>query len=114
MDDTLRWRRMIDRDSQGEAQPQAGATARTGGGGGDEPVLLAVLDGPVEIGMAQSALQDAGIPAYVKQNSLGPIYGLSIGSFGRGEVWVPPALVDPARDVLIGIGLLPDEDEDES
>lgn len=112
MDDVLRWRQPIDRDDQREAQSQTGATARTSGDGGDEPVLLAVLDGPVEIGMAQSALQDARIPAYIKQNSLGPVYGLSVGAFGRGEVWVPPALVDPAREVLIGIGLLmPDEDE---
>lgn len=112
MDEALRWRHLIDRDTQRDAQAETGTTARTGGDGGDEPVLLAVLDGPVEIGMAHSALQDAGIPAYIKQNSLGPIYGLSMGAFGRGEVWVPPALVEPAREVLIGIGLLmPDEDE---
>ena len=112
MDDALPWRRTIAGDAQRNVQEQTGATARTGGDGGDEPVLLAVLDGPVEIGMAQSALEEANIPAYVKRNSLGPIYGLSIGAFGRGEVWVPPTLVDPAREVLIGIGLLePDEAE---
>lgn len=111
MEDALRWRRPIDRDTQRDEQATSGATARTGGDGGDEPVLLAVLDGPVEIGMAQSALADAGIPAYVKQNSLGPVYGLTVGSFGRGEVWVPPAAVDPAREVLIGIGLLEPDDE---
>ena len=106
MDDALRWRQPLGRDEPQEQPQTSGATARTGGSGDDQPVLIAVLEGPVAIGMARDALAEAQIPAYVKQNSLGPIYGLSIGTFGRGEVWVPPALADQAIDTLIGIGLL--------
>lgn len=113
MDDALSWRLPLNRGEQHEDTAPTGATARFGGDDrGDEPVLVAVLAGPVEIGMAEDALQEAGIPAYVKRNSLGPVYGLSVGAFGRGEVWVVPALAERARDVLIGIGVL-DDAEDE-
>ena len=59
--------------------------------------------------MAKEALASAGIPAYVKQNSLGRVYGLSVGGFGVGEVWAPPALAEQARSVLREIGLLEPE-----
>lgn len=116
MDDALRWWKPIDHPTDNappdeEVQPQSGATARFGGGAGDEPVLVAVINGPVEIEMAQDALQQAGIPAHVKRNSLGPLYGLSFGSFGSAEIWVLPALAEQAYDELVGIGVItPDEE----
>lgn len=111
MEDALRWWKPIERPAGDEAQPQTGATARFGGEGGDEPVLIAVINGPVEIEMAQDALQQAGIPALVKRNSLGPLYGLSFGSFGSAEIWVLPALAEQAHNELVGIGVIaPDEE----
>lgn len=117
MEDALRWWKPLDhptdnaRPNDDEAQPQAGSTARFGGEGGDEPVLVAVVNGPVEIEMAQDALQQAGIPAHVKRNSLGPLYGLSFGSFGSAEIWVLPALAERAYNELVGIGVItPDEE----
>lgn len=95
--------------AESDEQPRASATARFGGGG-SEPVLVAVIEGPMQIGMAREALAEAEIPAYIKQESVGPIYGLSIGEFGTAEVWTPPALAEQARDILIGIGLLGDEE----
>lgn len=112
MDNALRWWKPIDRPeddktrSGDEAQPHAGATARFGGDGGDEPVLVAVINGPVEIEMAQDALKAAGIPAHIKRNSLGPLYGLSVGSFGSAELWALPAFAEQAYNELVGIGVI--------
>jgi hypothetical protein len=109
MDDTLFWGLRLNWGRKQEPQTTA-ATTRFGGDGGDEPVLIAVISAPVEAEMAKDALAEAGIPAYVKQHSLGQVYGLSIGAFGTAEVWTPPAVAEQARDVLIGIGVLqPDE-----
>jgi hypothetical protein len=111
MEDALRWWQPIERPADDDTQVQSGATARFGGDGDDEPVLVAVINGPVEIEMAQAALQSAGIPAYVKRNSLGSLYGLSIGAFGRAEIWVLPALAEQAYNELVGIGVIaPGED----
>ena len=106
MDDALIWRLPRTGAEEPAAQPQTATSARFGGDGGDQPVLVARINGPIEIEMAKDALAGAGIPAYIKQNSLGRIYGLSVGSFGTGEVWVVPALAEQARDTLIGIGVL--------
>ncbi|HEX6291416.1 MAG TPA: DUF2007 domain-containing protein [Herpetosiphonaceae bacterium] len=111
MEDALPWHRPIERPEEPEAQPQTSATTRFGGDGDDAPVLVAVVSGPVEIEMANDALQSAGIPAYVKRNSLGPLYGLSIGSFGSAEIWVPPALAEQAYNELVGIGVVQPGDE---
>ena len=108
--DALSWWWPRKKSEAMDPQPQTHATARFGGDGGDEPVLVATIDGPVEIEMAKDALAEAGIPAYVKQNSLGPVYGLSVGSFGSAEVWAMPAVAEQARDLLIGIGVTPDDE----
>lgn len=107
----LPWRRP-------EPEPTASATARFGGEDDEEPVLVASIQGPVEIEMARDALSEAEIPAYIKDNQLGRVYGLTIGAFGTAEVWVMPIFAEQARDILIGIGLLgepgtPEQDEEE-
>jgi hypothetical protein len=111
MEDALPWFRSIGKPNEADDRAQAGATARFSGDGGDEPVLIAVINGPVEIEMAQDALKSAGIPAYIKRNSLGPLYGLSIGTFGSAEVWVHPALAEPAYNELAGIGVITSSEE---
>ncbi len=114
MEQTWPWRRpgagnieqRLEQPSETTSQTTPATTTRFGGEGDDQPVLIAVLHGPVEAEMAKDALAEAGIPAYVKQHSLGQVYGLTIGSFGAAEVWMHPALAEQAREVLIGIGLL--------
>lgn len=111
MDDTLSWGMRLGWGRRRQTQTGTTTTTRFGGDGGDEPVLIAVISAPVEAEMAKDALAEAGVPAYVKQNSLGQVYGLSIGAFGTAEVWTPPAVAEQARDVLIGIGVLQPDNE---
>jgi hypothetical protein len=107
--DALRWR--LPWTGAVKPEEQAGTAARFGGEGGDGPVLIAMIHGPVEIEMAKDVLAEANIPALVKQNSLGRVYGLSVGSFAAAEVWVPLPLAEQARDLLIGIGLVDEESD---
>ena len=104
-----RWLRGDD-NAEAESQPTTGT--RAGFVVAAEPVLVAMIDGPVQIEMAKDALETAGIPAHVKQNSLGPIYGLSVGSFGTAEVWVVRPLAEQARETLVGIGVLRDQGDE--
>ncbi len=110
MDDALSW--WLPRWGRKEQEPEASATARFGGDGDDEPVLVGRVTGLIEIEMAKDALAEAGIPALVKQNSLAPVYGLSVGTFGSAEVWALPAFAEQAHDLLIGIGVLDEAGED--
>ncbi len=105
MDDALSRRQSKRTDETEQTQSRAGTGARLGGGG-EEPVLVGTVAGPVEVEMAEDALKQAGIPALIKRNSLGPVYGLSVGSFGAAEVWVPQPLAGQAHDILVGIGVL--------
>ena len=111
MDMVFGWWLRGDDNAEAESQPATGA--RAGFGGDDEPVLVAMIDGQLNIEMAKEALAKADIPAYVKQNSLGPIYGLSVGSFGTAEVWVVRPLAEQALETLIGIGVLRDPGDEE-
>jgi hypothetical protein len=105
MDDALPWS-PLRRDDRDEPIPaRSGTTARTGGSNDDEPVLIARISGPVRIEMAQEALHDAGIPAYIKRDSMGAVYGLSVGPLAAAQIWVPRALAEQATDVLVGIGV---------
>lgn len=106
MDDALPWRLRFRRQHNPPAEPQPSATARFGGNGNDEPVLIAIVNGPVEIEMAQAALQDEGIPVLLKRKRVGPAVIIGMAALESAEVWVPPPFAEKARDTLIGVGLL--------
>jgi hypothetical protein len=99
----LPWRRA-------KTEPIPSATARFGGDGDEEPVLVALIQGPVETEMARDALADAGIPVSIKENQMGRVYGLTVGSFGAAEVWAMPLFAEQAYDILVGVGLVPEPD----
>ena|SRR5919199_2018754 len=105
--DALRWPRHHREPEADDAPERMAATARFGGDSGSQPVLIGVVQGPVAVEMAKDALAEAGIPAYIRSNSLGAVYGLAIGSFGSAEVWVLSELAERALEILIGIGVLP-------
>jgi len=80
------------------------------GDDGDRPVLVAVVSGPIEADMARDALAEAEIPALIKRETAAALYGLTVGSLARAEVWTPPALAERAHDVLVGIGLIQNDE----
>ncbi len=104
-------RKAVDETATEETTAQT--TARFGGDGDDEPVLIGRVHGPIEVEMAKDALREAGIPALVKQSSVGAAYGLSIGSFGSADVWVLPQLAEQAHTLLVGMGLIEDNSGDD-
>ena len=106
MDDALPWQQARHTQPDEPVPARSGVTARTGGPGDDEPVLIAHISGPVRIEMAQEALRDAGIPAYIKRDTMGMVYGLSVGPLAAAQIWVPRPLTEQAEDVLVGIGVL--------
>jgi hypothetical protein len=61
------------------------------------PVCVGVVDGPINGEIARSFLESAGIPAFVQRDTLGAIYGLTTGSYGRVAIFVPAAFADEAR-----------------
>lgn len=105
MDDAIRWQGPLEGDRKHE--PTAN-TARFGEQD-DGPVLVAVLNGPIEAEMARDALVESGIPALIKRETAAALYGLTVGSLARAEVWTPAALAERAHDVLVGIGLIGEE-----
>ena len=69
-------------------------------------MLVAIIHGTIAIDMAEDALRDAEIPVLIKRSSLESTYTIGSSRFIDAEVWTPPAFVERARDVLIGIGLI--------
>ena len=106
MDDALPWQQARQAKQHEPTPARSSVTARTGGPGDNEPVLIAQISGPVRIEMAQEALRDADIPAYIKRDTMGMVYGLSVGPLAAAQIWVPRPLADQAEDVLTGIGVL--------
>jgi len=55
---------------------------------------------PVEADLIQGILEGHGIPAIIKQESLGRIYGLTVGQWGETLVLVPETVLEEAREIL--------------
>jgi hypothetical protein len=91
------------------AKPTATTASTRFRGGQEQPVVVAVIQGPVAAEMALEALQEAGIPAMLRRNPVGTIYGMSLGVWGETPVIVPAALQDQAHEILVGMGLVDDE-----
>ncbi|MBA3947848.1 MAG: DUF2007 domain-containing protein [Herpetosiphonaceae bacterium] len=72
----------------------------------EQPVIVAVIQGPVAAEMALEALHDAGIPAMLRRNPVGAVYGMSLGAWGETPLLVPAPLYEQAREILLGMGLV--------
>ncbi|GAC1643357.1 MAG: hypothetical protein NVS4B8_13270 [Herpetosiphon sp.] len=105
MDDALRMRGNMEQNKR-ERSDETGGEALYGGWQG-EPVVVAVIQGPINAEMALDALKDQGIPAMLRRNPVASAYGFA-GGFGGGvPLLVPEPMLEAAQDVLIGMGLLP-------
>lgn len=80
----------------------SGATASvtTGGGSSQEPVVVWEAANLMEAQVVKARLESEGIPAFIRSEAAGVIYGLTAGSLARADVLVPGPLADKAVDLL--------------
>ncbi len=81
-----------------ESAPTTGAT--TGGDSDQEPVVVWRAPNQMEAEVVKGRLESEGIPAIIRGESLGAIYGLTSGSLAETSVLVPSALADKAEALL--------------
>jgi hypothetical protein len=84
-----------------------GANATTGGELEQEPVVVWEAANLMEAEVVKGRLQSEGIPAVVRSEALGAIYGLTTGSLAAADVLVPSVLAEKAFEILYS-----DSDED--
>ncbi len=63
-------------------------------------VVVYSASGKLDGEMIKAFLESAGIPTLLNQESAGSAYGLTIGSLGKVEIWVPANQEDEARNLL--------------
>ena len=74
--------------------------ATTGGSLPMEPVVVWQAANPMEAQIVKGRLHSAGIPAIVRGEAMGRIYGLVYGALAERDVLVPGPLAETARDIL--------------
>jgi hypothetical protein len=72
----------------------------TGGGSSQEPVVVWEAANLMEAQVVKGRLESEGIPAFVRSEALGVIYGLTAGTLARADVLVPGPLADKAVEIL--------------
>lgn len=76
------------------------ASATTGGGSSHEPVVVWEAANLMEAQVVKGRLESEGIPAFIRSEAAGVIYGLTAGSLARADVLVPGPLADKAVAIL--------------
>lgn len=61
---------------------------------------VAKLWEPLEVEIVKSLLAEAGIPAFIKREALGGIYGLTIDGLAKVEIQVPPDRYEEAERLI--------------
>jgi hypothetical protein len=89
------------------------ASVTTGGGSSQEPVVVYEAANLMEAQVVKGRLESEGIPAFVRSEALGVIYGLTAGSLARADVLVPGPLAEKAVEILFA-DELPGDAPDES
>jgi hypothetical protein len=83
------------------AAPEGATGAATTGGGSDtEPVVVWEAANSLEAQVVKGRLESEGIPAFVRGEALGTIYGLTAGGLARADVLVPKPLAAKAQEIL--------------
>lgn len=101
------FRRRPDEDTQPAAETHAtetdtsAAPTTTGGGRDDQsPVVVWEAANRMEAEIVAGRLHSEDIPAIIRGESLGAIYGLTTGSLAAATVLVPAALAEKAIEIL--------------
>lgn len=66
----------------------------------DEFVVVSVVQGEGVANVLKSHLESEGIPALLKYESAGPVYGLTVDGLGMVRVMVPAGFAADARRVI--------------
>jgi hypothetical protein len=90
------------KDTPPRAEEQAAETsaATTGGDLDQEPVVVWEAANLLEAQVVKGRLESEGIPAIIRGETLGAIYGLTTGSLAAADVLVPAPLAEKARQIL--------------
>ncbi len=72
----------------------------TGGDLDQEPVVVWLAANQMEAQIVKGRLESEGIPAIIRGEALGAIYGLTTGALAESAVLVPAALADKAEAIL--------------
>ncbi len=87
------------RARRAESDTATGA-ATTGGSVSQEPVVVWQAANPMEAQIVKGRLQSVGIPAIVRGESMGRIYGFVYGGLAERDVLVPAPLAKSAEEIL--------------
>ena len=89
------------------------ASTTTGGGSEGEPVVVWEAANSMEAYVVKGRLESEGIPAIIRGEALGVIYGLTAGNLAAAKVLVPALLAEKALDVLLMDGASFEDAEEE-
>lgn len=96
-------RRNQQQESEQDAPPEAGeglSASTTGGSVESEPVVVWEAPNRMEAEIVKGHLESEGIPAIIKGEAVGTIFGFTTGDLAKASVLVPAALADRALEVL--------------
>ena len=92
------------RGSKDEAETDTTSDTMTGGDLDQEPVVIWRAINQMEAEVIKGRLESEGIPAIIRGEALGAIYGLTSGSLAETSVLVPAALAEKAEALLYAEG----------
>lgn len=93
------WGRQKSRPQAVETDAES-SSATTGGTVSQEPVVVWQAANPMEAQIVKGRLLSAGIPAIVRGESMGRIYGFVYGGLAERDVLVPAPLAASAEELL--------------
>ena len=88
------------REEKAEAEAALHSATTTGGELDQEPVIVWVAQNQMEAQVIKGRLESEGIPAIIRGETLGAIYGLTTGSLAQSAILVPAPLAERAQLIL--------------
>jgi hypothetical protein len=85
-----------------EPVTKTGASVTTGGESDQEPVVVWDATNVMEAEIVKGRLESEGIPAFIRSEAVGGLYGLTAGNLAAAQVYVPAPLAEKALDLLTG------------
>ncbi|MFN8487008.1 MAG: DUF2007 domain-containing protein [Caldilineaceae bacterium] len=83
-----------------DEEANTGSRSTTGGDFDQEPVVVWQAANQMEAQIVKGRLESEGIPAIVRGETLGSIWGLTTGPLAATDVLVPAALAEKALEIL--------------